>query len=326
MRSPYDVLGVDRRADQAAIKSAFRKLAKKYHPDQNADNPKAQERFAEVNQAYEIIGDEKKRSQFDRGEIDAEGKEKFTFNRGFGGGFGGSEGSPFGQGGNPFGGASPFGGARRTRMNGGGTAEDILSDLFGSFGGASARGGSPFGAPGGDPIGDAATKLRRGADVEAEVTVSIDDVIAGEKATATLPDGRKLAVSLPVGVREGQTIRLRGQGETAPNGKRGDARITVRFAPHPLYRVDGDNLRTPLEVPLEDAVLGAKLPVQTPSGRVAVTIPPMTSSDKVFRLKGRGLPLDKTGKRGDLLVEARVMLGDEDAELTALMEKRRVVA
>ena len=320
MRSPYDVLGVDRRADQAAIKSAFRKLAKKYHPDQNPDDKKAQTKFAEVNQAYEIIGDEKKRAQFDRGEIDAEGKEKFTFNRGFGAGFGGPEGSPFGQGG------SSFGGARRTRM-GGGAAEDILSDLFGSFGGGAARGGSPFGnAPGADPIGDAASKLRRGADVEAEVTVSIEDVLAGEKATATLPDGRKLAVKLPVGVRDGQTIRLRGQGESAPNGKRGDARITVRFAPHPLYRVDGANLRTPLDVPLQDAVLGAKLPVQTPSGRVAVTIPPMTSSDKIFRLKGRGLPTHQSGKRGDLLVEARVMLGEDDPELTALMEKRRVTA
>ena len=320
MRDPYAVLGVDRRADQGAVKSAFRKLAKKYHPDQNRDNPQAQARFAEVNQAYEIVGDKEKRAKFDRGEIDAEGKEKFSFGNGFGGGFGGSEGA------SPFGGRS--GGFRFNQR--GGSTEDILSELFGgAFGGE--RGprpgmnGGPRGGMGGDPFAGAKRATRRGADVETVADVTIEDVIEGNRATAILPDGRRLAVNLPVGVRDGQVIRLRGQGEAGPGGgPKGDALVTVRFKPHPRYRVDGENLRFALEVPLADAVLGAKLPVQTPSGRVAVTVPPMTGSERTFRLKGRGLPKDAHGKRGDLLVDVRVMLGDdEDGQLAALMRERR---
>ena len=333
MRNPYDVLGVDRRADEAAIKSAFRKLAKKYHPDQNPGET-GQAKFAEVNQAYEILGDKEKRARFDRGEIDAEGKEKFSFGNGFGGGFGGAEGSPFGsEGGFRF--------SRRGRPAGGagGTAEDILSEIFGGAfgGGASARqnpGGDPFGgAAGGFSSGGFAGARpdgmpARGQDIETEVWVTIEDVIEGERAKAAMPDGRKLAVSLPIGVRDGQVIRLRGQGgEGLDGGKRGDALVTVRFAPHEVYRVDGDNLRVALEVPLEDAVLGAKSPVPTPSGRVAVTVPPMTSSDRTFRLRERGLPVDSDGKRGDLLVDVRVMLGeDSDGRLADLMRERRGVA
>ena len=337
MRDPYSVLGVDRRADEGAIKSAFRKLAKKYHPDQNKDDPKAQARFAEVNQAYEIVGDKEKRAKFDRGEIDAEGKE-----RAFAGG-------PFGPGG-PFRGAandgSGFGGFR-TRgpggtgggMGGAGAAEDILSELFGGafggraggMGGAGLGGGMGGGGMAGDPFGgaraqthQARARARKGADVEVELPITIEEAIGAERATATLPDGRKLAVKLPQGVRDGQTIRLKGQGEPgSAGGAKGDARVTVRFKPHPLYRVDGTNLRVALDVPLEDAVLGAKLPVQTPSGRVAVTVPPMTGSDRTFRLKGRGLPLDANGKRGDLMVDVRVMLPEADDGLTAWAKAKR---
>ena len=153
MRDPYSVLGVDKRADEKAIKSAFRKLAKTYHPDQHPDDKQAQSRFAEIGQAYEILGDKEKRARFDRGEIDAEGKERafadpFGGGGGFGGGFGG-----FGRGGyandgsgSPFGG---FGGARRARGGGGSTAEDILSELFG---GGAGRGGSPFGGAARFPV------------------------------------------------------------------------------------------------------------------------------------------------------------------------------
>ena len=333
MRDPYSVLGVDKRADEKAIKSAFRKLAKKYHPDQHPDDKSAQNRFAEIGQAYEILGDKEKRARFDRGEIDAEGKE-----RAFADPFGGRGGfSGFGRGGFANDGSgSPFGGARRAR--GGSTAEDILSELFGRGGmgggmgggagggmGGSAAGGSPFGRAGGDPFAGAAQRTRRGADVEVELPVTIEEAIEADRATATLPDGRRLAVKLPQGVRDGQTIRLKGQGEAGPGGgPKGDARVTVRLKPHPLYRVDGDHLHVALEVPLEDAVLGAKLPVQTPSGRVAVTVPPMTGSDRTFRLKGRGLPKDENGARGDLMVDVRVMLGeDPDGRLAALMRERR---
>ena len=326
MRDPYSVLGVDRRADEGAIKSAFRKLAKRYHPDQNKDDPKAQARFAEVNQAYEIVGDKEKRARFDRGEIDAEGKERAFAGNPFGGG------GPFGAGGPFRGGAndgSGFGGFGRARggggMGGAGMAEDILSEIFGGrMGGAGGvRGGAGGGGLGGDPFGGARQQARprKGADVEVDLPITIKEAIGADRAIAILPDGRKLAVKLPQGVRDGQTIRLKGQGEPGAGGK-GDARVTVRFKPHPLYRVDGTNLRVALEVPLEDAVLGAKLPVQTPSGRVAVTVPPMTGSDRTFRLKGRGLPLDANGSRGDLMVDVRVMLPSEDEGLTAWARDR----
>ena len=332
MRDPYSVLGVDKRADESAIKSAFRKLAKKYHPDQHPDDASAQARFAEVGQAYEILGDKEKRARFDRGEIDAEGKE-----RAFADPFGGFRGGANDGSGSPFGGfAGGFGGARRGA--GGGTAEDILSELFGR-GAAGGRagggmgggmnggmGGSPFGGGrAGDPFAGAAGRTRRGADVEADLAITIEEAIEAERATATLPDGRRLSVKLPVGVRDGQTIRLKGQGEAGPGGgPKGDARVTVRIKPHPLYRVEGDHLRVALELPLEDAVLGAKMPVQTPSGRVAVTVPPMTGSDRTFRLKGRGLPKGGNGARGDLMVDVRVMLGeDEGGRLAALMRERR---
>ena len=335
MRDPYDVLGVDRRAGEAEIKSAFRKLAKAYHPDQNRGDERAQERFSEVNQAYEILGDRDKRAKFDRGEIDAEGKERFSFGNGFGEAFDGAD--AFGAG--PFAeGAGPFRfSSRRSRSSSGSgsTAEDILSELFGGAFGGRSQTNDPFAArpdPFADGLAEAAraAESARGADVEADVEVTIEDIIEGDRVTATLPDGRRLAVTLPVGVQDAQVIRLRGQGEpltrTGPSGgtRRGDALVTVHFAPHPLYRPEGANLRTEIEVPLEDAVLGAKLPVATPTGRVAVTIPPMTGSDRTFRVKERGLPRDANGGRGDLLVDVRVVLGeDPDGRLADLMRERR---
>ncbi len=307
MRDPYDVLGVPRDASQKDIKSAYRKLAKKYHPDQNPDDAKAKERFAEANQAYEVVGDDKKRKQFDRGEIDATGKPRFHE---FQGG-GGAHGDPFAGFRQARGGP---GGERHFEFRSGGggfDAGDIFAEIFG-------RGG-PGAGPG------AGAQSRGGpkpADLSVNLDVSLEDVIQAAKVTAAFPDGRRLAVKLPAYVEDGQVIRLKGQGEASPFGGRGDALATVRFRRHPRYRVDGRNLHVDLPVPLADAVLGAKVPVETPDGKVAVTVPAGSSSDRSLRLKGRGLPV-KTGGRGDLFANVRVMLPADDKELEALMKKRR---
>ena len=314
MRDPYQVLGVAKDASAKEIKSAYRRLAKKHHPDQNPDDPKAKERFAEANQAYEIVGDEKKRGAFDRGEIDAEGKPRF---QGFEGGAGGD----------------PFAGFRQSRQGPGGSHFEFRSSTAGSdaFGGAhdifSEIFGHGFGrgAQGGGPGGGGAQEAPAGADLNAILDIDIEDAVTAAKVTAVFPGGRKIAVKLPKGVEDGQTIRLKGQGEPSPfGGKQGDALVRIRFRRNPRYRVEGMDLHSDLPVELRDAVLGAKVTADTPSGKVAVTVPPWSSSDKVLRLKGRGLP-DKSGGHGDLYVHVRVMLPEKgDAELETLMRKARV--
>ncbi|WP_127596400.1 DnaJ C-terminal domain-containing protein [Nitratireductor alexandrii] len=305
MRDPYEVLGVAKTASAKDIKSAFRKLAKKYHPDQNPDDPKAKDRFAAVNQAYEVVGDAEKRGAFDRGEIDAEGKPRFH-------GFeGGAHGDPF-AGFRRAGGAGP-GGARfefRTGGPGGpggaggfGDAEDIISELFGQAFRRGAGGAAGAGA------GQA-----RPADLRATLDITLEEAAGGAHVSAQMPGGRKLAIKLPRFVEDGQTIRLKGQGEHG-----GDALVTLRFKPHPRYRLEGRNLHVDLYVDLADAVLGAKVPVETVKGRIAVTVPPWSGSDKVLRLKGRGLP-QKSGGEGDLLVHVRILLPeDKRAALEALL-------
>lgn len=309
MRDPYSVLGVARNASAKDIKSAFRKLAKKYHPDQNTDDPKAAERFGEANQAYEIVGDEEKRARFDRGEIDATGKPRFT-------GFEGAAG-----GGDPFGGFSRAGGGPGNanfefRTARGGDGDDIFSHIFGQAFRQQGAGAGPQASAG-------PRRQPRGADLSATLDVTIEEVATAAKVTAAFSDGRRIAVKLPAFLEDGQTIRLKGQGEQVTLGEPGDALVKIHFRPHPLYRLDGRDLHVDLPVTLEDAVLGEKLAVETPTGRLAVSIPAWSSSDKRLRLKGKGLPL-KSGGHGDLYVHVAVMLPmDRDEDLEALMRARR---
>ena len=196
MRDPYEVLGVPRSASAAAIKSAFRKLAKKHHPDSNKGDPKAAERFAEINTANEILSDEDKRKQFDRGEIDAEGKPRF---QGFGGGDprgragpGGFETYTFRSGGGGGGGGM-----------GGGSFEDILNSMFG-------RGGRAGGGAGAYEFDTGGVGLD--LDINAALTVSLEDAVKGAEKRVRLPTGKELNVKIPAGVVAGQQIRLKGQG------------------------------------------------------------------------------------------------------------------
>jgi DnaJ-class molecular chaperone len=308
MRDPYEVLGVPRGASAAAIKSAYRKLAKKHHPDSNKSDPKAADRFSELNSANEIIGDEDKRKQFDRGEIDAEGKPRF---QGFPGGGdprtrgaarGGFESRTFRSGAGPGG-------------MGAGGFEDILNSMFsGARGGARPGGATSFEF---DPGG-----IALDLDLNVAMAVSLEESVKGGEKRVRLPTGKELNVKIPAGVVAGQVIRLKGQGETAPGHPPGDLLITVSIAPHAFFKVDGNDLRVELPITLYEAVLGGKVRVPTLGNAVELSIPKNTSSGRTFRLKGKGLT--KAGQAGDLFITTRIMLPDgNDAELEALMQKWR---
>ena len=300
MRDPYTVLGVSKTAEMADIKKAFRKLAKQYHPDQNKDS-KAASKFAEINSAYEIVGDDKKRAQFDRGEIDAEGKPRFQgqdfSGAAAGAGREGFRGFDFG-----FGGA----GARGRRESAG--FEDILSEMFsGGAGRAGTRGSS----------------MPRGADVTATVRAPFTTWALGGKARVELAPGRSVDVTIPAGIAEGKTIRLKGQGEPNMVGADpGDALIVVTVEPHALFRAEGRNIRVDVPVTLYDAGLGGKVRVPTLDGSVDLTLPPGTGGQRVFRLKGKGVQA-KDGP-GDLLVSTRIALPEKlDDTLVAALKKLR---
>ena len=329
MRDPYEVLGVDRKAGPSDIKSAYRRLAKKLHPDANKNDPKAASRFAELNAAHEILADEDKRKAFDRGEIDAEGKPRF---QGFGpGGFGAGSRPGADAGFGPdtnfesfhFG---PEGFTRSTRRGRGGGAagggaaggggagfagfEDILKEAFGAAG----RGGRP---------GAGSTFEQEdfgiGADVHAALTITLPEAAKGVTERLRLPTGKDVDVKIPAGVTEGQQVRLKGQGMAGQAGA-GDVLITISIAPHAQFKLEGNDVRLDLPITLYEAALGAKVRVPTLDKPVEVTIPPWTSSGRTFRLKGKGFPAK--GGAGDLLATVRIALPDKsDPDLDALMKK-----
>ena len=316
MRDPYEVLGVDRKASAADIKSAFRRLAKKLHPDANKNDPKAASRFAEINAAYEILGEDDKRKAFDRGEIDAEGKPRFQGFEGFGGGAGPRPGGfapdadfeTF-----SFGPEGFTRGARRGRGGpGGGGFEDILREAFGGMGGAGARRSGAGAAFEAEDFG-------AGADVAAALTISLSEAAHGVTQRLRLPSGKDVEVKIPAGITNGQQVRLRGQGMTGPGGA-GDVLISVSIAQHPTFTLEGTDVRLDLPIALYEAVLGSKVRVPTLDKPVELTVPPGTSSGRTFRLKGKGFPAKKG--HGDLLATVRIMLPEaSDPELEALMKK-----
>lgn len=305
MRDPYQVLGVARGASDAEIKKAFRKRAKELHPDRNRDDPKAQDKFSELNAAYEIVGDETKRKQFDRGEIDAEGKPRFQGFEGMGAGRGGRSGGfefNFGQGGgHPFGGrAGPGGG------DAGFDASDIFSSLFGE-GSRRARGRS---------------EPQKPPEQSFTLEVTLAQAATGGTRRVKLPGGREVEITIPEGVSDGKVMRLRGLGQVDPfSGEAGDVMMTIKVKPDSRFTIDGNDLRTRVAVPLARAVLGGPLHVPTLTGAVEMNIPPLTGSARQFRLRGKGLKGEK-GAVGDLFVAIDIEMPASDAELTALMKGR----
>jgi DnaJ-class molecular chaperone len=317
MRDPYEVLGVPRTASQDDIKKAFRKLAKKLHPDANKNDAKAATKFAEISAAHELLSDADKRKAFDRGEIDAEGKPRF---QGFEG---------FGAGANPAGAGAGRGnfesftwGPEGFRASGGGAGfggiDDILKDMLGARAGRGGRSG--FGTQF-EP--EEFAGRGRGSDVTAETAITLEEAAEGGSRRVHLPNGKEVSVKIPAGMTDGQQVRLKGQGHPgAGGGPAGDVLITVRIAPHAQFKLDGSNLRVEVPITLYEAVLGGKVHVPTLSGAVNLAIPAGTSAGRTFRLKGKGMPT-KSG-RGDLFATVRIILPERgDPELDALMQKWR---
>jgi DnaJ-class molecular chaperone len=284
---PYTVLGVKRDASQADIQKAYRRLAKKLHPDLNPGNKKAEEQFKNVAMAYDLLGDAPKRARFDRGEIDASGQERPAqhFYRDFAD-----------DGRHAYSSDAGFADFAGT--------EDIISEIFGRQGRSNVR--------------------RRGADVQYHLTLSFLDAINGGKQQITLPDGSGLDVTIPPGTRNGQVLRLRGKGRPGLNGgPAGDALIEIEVRPHPVFKRKGDDIHVELPIPLTDAVLGGRISVPTPTGPVTMTVPKWSNTGTVLRLKGKGVPhADKT--RGDEYVTLKVVLPDKpDPELERLVAQWR---
>jgi DnaJ-class molecular chaperone len=307
MRDPYEILGVAKSASEAEIKKAFRSLAKKHHPDTKGGDAAAQKKFQEISAAYEILGDKEKRGKFDRGEIDGNGNPRGFDPRGRGGFSGGPGGA---------GGAGPGGFQYTWTSQDGETAEgfraeDIFADLFG--GGMGAGGGGRRGGR---------RQARAGESFEISITVSFEEAAAGGTRRVYLPDGREVDVRIPVGLRDGQQIRLKGRGGAGRNGgPSGDVLLNVSVAPHPYYTRDGNDLRLDLPVALQEAVLGGKVTVPTLTGSVSLSVPANSNSGAVLRLKGKGIPARGSDAAGHLYVRLIVTLPERpDPELRSFVE------
>jgi DnaJ-class molecular chaperone len=280
---PYSTLGVNKDATQADIHKAYRRLAKKLHPDLNPGDKTAEDKFKDVSVAYDLLNDPDKRARFDRGEIDASGNERprqqyyrdfadqggwsaYTSNAGF---------SDFGE----------YAGT-----------EDILSEIFGRAGRAGRR--------------------RRGQDVYYHLDLSFLDAVNGGKQSVVLPDGATLDVNIPAGIRDGQILRLKGKGRPAVgDGPPGDALIEISVQPHPYFTRKGDDIYLDLPISLKEAVLGGKVKVPTPSGTVTASVPKWSNTGRVLRLKGRGVPR-ADGSKGDEYVTLKLVLPQKpDPEL-----------
>ena len=321
MRDPYEMLGVSKGASAQDIKSAYRKLAKKLHPDANKHDKDAASKFAELNAAHEIAGDADKRKAFDNGEIDAEGKPRFQGFEGFGAGPAAARIRVSGR----MATSRPTLGVRRVRTaavggRGGGSFggfEDILREAFAGRGGG-ARGFRP----GAGATFEADDVVGQGADISASLTISLAEAAHGVKKRIELPNGKEVEVKIPAALAEGQQIRLKGQGQAVPGGKAGDLLISVSIAPDLVFERDGNNLRLELPITLYEAVLGGKVRVPTLGGAVELTLPAGTNSGRTFRLKGKGFPAK--GGNGDLMATVRIMLPEgNDADLEALMQTWR---
>ena len=294
----YDVLGVSEDAGAEEIKKAYRKLARKYHPDRNPDKPDAEERFKEVQEAYSVLSDEEKRTQYDQ-------------MRKYGGGFGGG-GFETGNGNRFY--RAPDGTYVRFETGGepgdpfgGGGFGDIFSSIFGG------------GEPQADPFGRRQRRTSRGRDVETTVRLSFDQALRGGKTEVQLPDGETVRLTIPKGVRSGFKIRLRDRGEPGPSGKRGDLYVTFDVASHPRFRREGNDLYVTETINAFEAMLGTTRSITNAYGKqIKVPIAAGTQPGDKLRLRGQGVRAEK--RTGDLYVEIDVAVPEHltDAQREAI--------
>jgi DnaJ-class molecular chaperone len=289
----YSVLSVPKAASAEDITKAYRKLAKKMHPDLNPGDKAAEEKFKKVTAAYDILGDAEKRGRYDRGEIDASGQEtpQQRYYREYAGGEDGA----------------------RYRSTAG--FEDIgaFSDLFGDL----------FGERGGMRGGRGARFSMRGSDAQYRLDVDFLDAVNGTKTRITLPDGGTLDVTIPPGVADGQVLRLRGKGNPGiGEGEPGAALIEIHVRPHPVFKREGNDIVLEVPITFDEAVLGGKIEVPTIGGRVFATVPPGSNTGQTLRLKGRGIKTK--GSAGDQLVKLSIILPDRiDDDLKRFAETWR---
>ncbi|MGI9433829.1 MAG: DnaJ C-terminal domain-containing protein [Geminicoccaceae bacterium] len=283
----YSILGVSREASQDEIKRHYRKLAKELHPDLNPGDEAIAERFKRVSAAHAILADPKKRASYDLGEIDETGDARHS-----------------------YGGYRDFSGGHRQR---GGqfdeeTLQDLFSEMFGSRGG-----GSPFQRP------------ARGGDLSYKLRISFLEAVKGAKKRVVMGDGQTLDLTVPVGIQEGQMLRLKGKGRPgAHGGPPGDARVELHIDPHPRFERRDRDIHLDLPIGLHEAVLGAKIDVPTIDGPVTMTIPKGSNSGATLRLKGKGIGGPKGGARGNQFVHLNVVLPKSiDDDLEEFVERWR---
>jgi DnaJ-class molecular chaperone len=281
---PYEVLGVTKDASQADIQKAYRRLAKKLHPDLNPGNVKAEEKFKDVTAAYDVLNDPEKRARFDRGEIDGSGSERpqRRYYR-------------------------DYAGANGSRAYA--YSSDVGFDDFGDFSDTDDFLSSIFRRAGG------ASQPRRGSDVRYRLEIDFLDAINGATKTVKLGDNT-IDVRIPPGTRDGQVLRLRGKGKASSRGgEPGDALIEISVRPHPFFKRKDNDIYMDLPITLKEAVLGGKVRVPTPAGAVTVTIPKGANTGRVLRIRGKGVPISGT-KRSDVYATLKIVLPDQpDPEL-----------
>ncbi len=281
---PYKVLGIAKTASQDEIKKAYRALAKKLHPDLHPDDSRKQAEFQAVSSAHDILRDPETRRRYDAGEIDASGQERpdRQFYHQYAGADSGRRYEPSGQ-------EEEF-----VDMS------DLFSDLFGRGGaraGQGPRSGQGFAAP--------------GADVRYQLEVDFLEAARGGKRSVTMPDGARIDLTIPAGITDGQTLRLKGKGgEGYGAGPRGDALVTVGVRPHPVFSRDGKDILIDVPITFDEAVLGGKIEVPTIGGPVSMSVPKLASSGRKLRLKGKGIQPAK-GKAGDQIVTLKIVLPTE---------------
>ncbi len=294
----YKILGVDKNAGEKEIKAAFRKLARKHHPDVNPDDPRAEERFKEINEAYEVLGDSEKRSKYDQLGANWQRWQQaggrpgdFDWSRWASGGPGGQRvhvryGSPEDLE-DLFGGGSPF--------------SDFFTSIFGGMGGSPGQSGFEY-----------ASRPQRGQDIEQEVEISLAEAYHGTNRMLA-KDGRRLNVKIPAGAKTGTRVRVSGEGGSgAGGGQAGNLYLNVKVADDPRFERKGNDLYTTVPVDLYTAVLGGQVPVETLQGQVNLKIPAGSQNGQTFRLRGKGMPkMRKSGQYGDLYAKLEVRLPTE---------------